>query len=469
MSFIKFQRTIGNQTSCVGVGLHTGVESKITFKPANDNFGIRFKRMDVEGCPEIRADIDHVVDISRGTTIEENGVKIHTVEHALAACVGLGLDNVLIELTEKEPPVMDGSSKDFVEALTKAGIVKQDSPRNYLHIDEAVGYTDAERGVDIHIMPSDQFRITFMIDYESQTLGTQFTTLDQLEKKFATEIAPARTFCFLSEVETLKEEGLIKGGNLDNAVVIVDKDIDQNEAATLKKLFGIKKEISLGANGTLNGKPLRFKNEPVRHKALDLIGDLALLGMPIQGHVIASKSGHAANVELVKRIKKVYEKKILQQKYQKRSSKDFMFDINAILNLLPHRYPFVLVDRIIDITPGEKLTAIKNVTINEPFFHGHFPNQPVMPGVLVLEAMAQAGALLCLNSIDNPMKKNMFFSALSDSKFRHMIIPGDQLRLEMTLAKFRLGTALLIGKAYVGDKLVAEANLKATVVDRAGA
>jgi UDP-3-O-[3-hydroxymyristoyl] N-acetylglucosamine deacetylase/3-hydroxyacyl-[acyl-carrier-protein] dehydratase len=469
VSFIKFQRTIGNQTSCVGVGLHTGVESKITFKPANDNFGIRFKRMDVEGCPEIRADIDHVVDISRGTTIEENGVKIHTVEHALAACVGLGLDNVLIELTEKEPPVMDGSSKDFVEALTKAGIVKQDSPRNYLHIDEAVGYTDAERGVDIHIMPSDQFRITFMIDYESQTLGTQFTTLDQLEKKFATEIAPARTFCFLSEVETLKEEGLIKGGNLDNAVVIVDKEIDQNEAATLKKLFGIKKEISLGANGTLNGKPLRFENEPVRHKALDLIGDLALLGMPIQGHVIASKSGHAANVELVKRIKKVYEKKILQQKYQKRSSKDFTFDINAILNLLPHRYPFVLVDRIIDITPGEKLTAIKNVTINEPFFHGHFPNQPVMPGVLVLEAMAQAGALLCLNSIDNPMKKNMFFSALSDSKFRHMIIPGDQLRLEMTLAKFRLGTALLIGKAYVGDKLVAEANLKATVVDRAGA
>ena len=461
---MKFQRTIESKTSCVGVGLHTGVESKITFKPATDNFGIRFKRMDVEGCPEIRADIDHVVDISRGTTIEENGVKIHTVEHALAACVGLGLDNVLIELTEKEPPVMDGSSKDFVEALSKAGIVKQESPRNYLHIDEAVGYTDVERGVDIHIMPSDQFRITFMIDYEFQTLGAQFTTLDQVEKKFATEIAPARTFCFLSEVETLKENGLIKGGNLDNAVVIVDKDIDQTEAATLKKLFGINKEISLGANGTLNGKELRFTNEPVRHKALDLIGDLALLGMPIQGHVIASKSGHAANVELVKRIKKVYEKKILQQKYQNSAHKDSVFDINAILNLLPHRYPFVLVDRIIDITPGEKLTAIKNVTINEPFFHGHFPNQPVMPGVLVLEAMAQAGALLCLNSIENPMKKNMFFSALSDSKFRHTIIPGDQLRLEMSLAKFRLGTALLIGKAYV-----AEGNLKATVVDRAGA
>ena len=469
MSFIKFQRSINSKTSCVGIGLHTGVESKITFKPAPENFGIRFKRMDVEGCPEIRADIDHVVDISRGTTIEENGVRIHTVEHALAACVGIGLDNILIELTEKEPPVMDGSAVDFVEALLKAGIVKQDSPRNYLHIDEAVGYTDSDRGVDIHIMPSDQFRITFMIDYKFRTLGTQFTTLDQVEQNFAKDIAPARTFCFLSEVETLKQNGLIKGGNLDNAVVIVDKEIDQVEADNLKSLFGIKQEISLGANGTLNGKELRFENEPVRHKALDLIGDLALLGMPLQGHIIASKSGHAANVELVKRIKKVYEKKILQQKFQRNLNSEFMFDVYSILNLLPHRYPFVLVDRIIDIIPGQKLTAIKNVTINEPFFHGHFPNQPVMPGVLVLEAMAQAGSFLVLNNLDDPMKKNMFFSALSDSKFRHPIIPGDQLRLEMSLAKFRLGTALLVGKAYVGDKLVAEGKLKATVVDRAGA
>ncbi len=469
MSFIKYQRTIENETSCVGIGLHTGVESTITFKPAPEDFGIRFKRMDVDGCPEIRADIDHVVDISRGTTIEENGVRIHTVEHALAACVGIGLDNVLIELTEKEPPVMDGSSIDFVEALLKAGIVKQDAPRNYLHIDESVGYTDSQRGVDIHIMPSDQFRITFMIDYKFRSLGTQFTTLDQVEKNFAKDIAPARTFCFLSEVEALKENGLIQGGNLDNAVVIVDKEIDQAEADNLRNLFGIKQEISLGANGILNGKELRFDNEPVRHKALDLIGDLALLGMPLQGHVIASKSGHAANVELVKRIKKVYEKKIFQQKFQKKAASGFMFDINSILSLLPHRYPFVLVDRIIDITPSEKLTAYKNVTINEPFFQGHFPNQPVMPGVLVLEAMAQAGAFLVLNSIDDPMKKNMFFSALSDSKFRHPIIPGDQLRLEMTLAKFKLGTALLEGKGYVGDKLVAEAKLKATVVDRAGA
>ena len=469
MDLIKFQRTIGNESSCVGIGLHTGVETKITFKPAPEDFGIRFKRMDIEGSPEIRADIDHVVDISRGTTIEENGVKIHTVEHALAACVGIGLDNVLIELTEKEPPVMDGSSIDFVEALLKSGIVKQDAPRNYLHIDEAVSYSDIERGVDIHIMPSDQFRITFMIDYKYKSLGTQFTTMDQLEQKFAKEIAPARTFCFLSEVETLKENGLIQGGNLDNAVVIVDKEIDQFEADNLRGLFGIKQEISLGANGILNGKKLRFENEPVRHKALDLIGDLALLGMPLQGHVIASKSGHAANVELVKRIKKVYEKKILRQRYQKSISSDYLFDINSILNLLPHRYPFVLVDRIIDFTPGEKLTAIKNVTFNEPFFQGHFPNQAVMPGVLVLEAMAQAGSFLVLNSVENPMKKNMFISSLSEAKFRYPIVPGDQLRIEMILEKFKLGTAFLVGKGYVGDQLVAEGKLKATVVDRAGA
>ena len=468
MSFIKNQRTIAKEASCVGIGLHTGVESKITFKPAPEDFGIRFKRMDVEGCPEIKADIDHVVDISRGTTIEENGVRIHTVEHALASCVGIGLDNVLIELSEKEPPVMDGSAIDFVEALLKAGVVKQNAPKNYLHIDEAVGFTDPKRGVDIHIMPSDQFRVTFMLDYDYKTLGTQFTTMDQVEKNFATEIAPARTFCFLSEIEHLKEEGLIKGGNIDSAVVIVDKEIDDEEAERLNKLFGINKEVSLGSNGTLGGKEFRFENEPARHKALDLIGDLALLGMPIQGHVIASKSGHAANVELVKKIKKAYKKKINRQKYPSRIGSQTAFDINSIIRLLPHRYPFVLVDRIVNITPGEKLTAYKNVSINEPFFQGHFPNQPVMPGVLVLEAMCQAGCFLVLNSVDNPMEKNMFFSSLSDSRFRHPIIPGDQVRLEMVLAKFRLGTALLEGKAYVDDKLVAEGKLKATVVDRQG-
>ena len=467
MGIIKYQRTIGKETSCVGIGLHTGVESTITFKPASEDFGIRFKRMDVDGGPEIRADIDHVVDISRGTTIEENGVRIHTVEHALAACVGIGLDNVLIELTEKEPPVMDGSSIDFVEALLKSGIVKQDAPRNYLHIDEAVGYSDSERGVDIHIMPSDQFRITFMIDYKYQSLGTQFTTMDQLEQNFAKDIAPARTFCFLSEVETLKKNGLIQGGNLENAVVIVDKEIDQAEADNLRGLFGIKQEISLGANGILNGKKLRFENEPVRHKALDLIGDLALLGMPLQGHIIASKSGHAANVELVKRIKKTYEKKILRQRFRKSNSTDILFDINSILSLLPHRYPFVLVDRIIDITPGEKLTAIKNVTINEPFFQGHFPGEPIMPGVLIIEAMAQVGGIMARLSIPGVMEKEnpdpIRFVAIDKVKFRRPVIPGDQIRFEIEALRTGSKVWKVAGKALVDGNLVAEAVLVATI------
>ena len=250
--------------------------------------------------------------------------------------------------------------------------------------------------------------------------------------------------------------------------MIVDKEIDNAEAEKLEKLFGIKKEISLGSNGTLGGTEFRFDNEPARHKALDLIGDLALLGMPIQGHVIASKSGHAANVELVKEIRRVYKDKIEKQKYPSQLGSKTAFDINSIIQLLPHRYPFVLVDRIVNIVSGEKLTAYKNVSINEPFFQGHFPNQPVMPGVLVLEAMCQAGCFLVLNSVDDPMQKNMFFSSLSDSRFRHPIIPGDQVRLEMILVKFRLGTALLEGKAYVDDKLVAEGKLKATVVDRQG-
>lgn len=300
------QRTIVTPTACVGQGLHTGVESKITFKPAPENYGIRFVRTDVAGCPGIKADIDHVVDISRGTTIEEQDVRIHTVEHALAAVAGLRIDNILIELTGMEAPVMDGSARDFVEAILKAGVTHQKASRKVLKIKEAVNYTDLEQGIDIHVIPSQSFRVTFMVDYQLSSLGTQYTTTYNMKGDFATQIAPARTFCFLSEVENLKEQGLIKGGNLDNAVVIVDKKIDKREADHLRRLFGIEEQISLGANGILNGKVLRFKNEPVRHKALDLIGDLALLGIPIQGHVTAARSGHASNVEFVKKIRQQY-------------------------------------------------------------------------------------------------------------------------------------------------------------------
>ena len=300
------QRTIRTSKSCHGVGLHTGVDTSITFHPAPEDFGIRFIRSDIPGCPEIKADINHVVDISRGTTIEENDVRIHTVEHALAAVSGLRLDNVLIELTGKETPVMDGSAKDFVDALLRSGITEQKKERKLLKITRAVNYTDPYRDIDIHVIPSDSFRITFMVDYPLPALGTQYEAIYNMEEDFAVEVAPARTFCFLSEVEMLKESGLIKGGALDNAVVLIDKDIDENEINRLKNLFGIEHNNNNGTNGILNGKVLRFKNEPVRHKTLDLIGDLALLGVPIKGHVTAARAGHASNVEFVKKLRQEY-------------------------------------------------------------------------------------------------------------------------------------------------------------------
>jgi len=304
------QRTIRNAKSCKGVGLHTGVDSTITFHPAPENYGIRFVRSDIKNSPEIMADIDHVVDISRGTTIEENDVRIHTVEHALAAVTGLRIDNILMELNSKETPVMDGSAKDFVDALLNAGIVTQESERKVLEITRAVNYTDYYRDIDIHVIPSDRFRVTFLVEYPLPALGTQYEAIYNMEEDFAVEVAPARTFCFLSEIEMLKEQGLIKGGGLDNALVIVDKKIDQIEINRIRNLLGIEEEVIQGANGILNGKLLRFKNEPVRHKTLDLIGDLALLGTPIKGHVTAARAGHASNVEFVKKLKKVYAKEL---------------------------------------------------------------------------------------------------------------------------------------------------------------
>ena len=302
----KQQRTIKKASSCTGVGLHTGVESTITFKPAPENYGIRFKRTDIKGSPAIKADIDHVVDISRGTTIKQNGIRIHTVEHTLAAVSGLRIDNILIELTSKETPVMDGSAKDFVEALQSSGRVTQEANRRVLPIGRAVTYSDTVKEIDIHVIPSDRFRVTFMVEYPLPQLGTQYEAIYNMEEDFAKEVAPARTFCFMSEVEMLKEQGLIKGGSLGNAVVIMDKKIDPKEIDHLRALFGIEETIISGANGVLNGMALRFQNEPVRHKTLDLIGDLALLGIPIKGHVTAARSGHASNVEFVKMIRQEY-------------------------------------------------------------------------------------------------------------------------------------------------------------------
>ena len=465
LNFYKNQSTIKNTVSISGIGLHTGVESTATFKPAEPNSGIRFKRLDLVNCPEIIADIDHVIDISRGTTIGQNGFRIHTVEHILAAVVGLQIDNILIELTEKEPPVMDGSAQPFVEKLTAAEIVDQNVQRDELVIDQTITYSEPERGVDIHVLPSDMFRITFMTDYNFPSIGTQYTALYSLEDDFVDEFAPSRTFCFFSEIRGMKEQGLIKGGSVKNALVFLDQEVEKGEIQKLKELFKIDSDIFCGENGILNGVELRFPNEPVRHKALDLIGDLALLGIPIRGHIIAARSGHAANVELVKKIKKTFTKKLELKKQQRENAME-QFDIHSILQILPHRYPFLLVDRILELNPGKTVKALKNVTFNEPFFQGHFPGQPVMPGVLLLEAMAQAGGFLVLNTIPNPETKLMYFTGINQSRFKKVVKPGDQLIFEAELVKFRMGTCKISAKAMVDGEVVCSAEFLSSVVDR---
>jgi len=463
---VRNQRTIGKSISVSGKGLHTGVKSTITFKPAPENTGYVFVRTDLEENPEIKADIDYVVDISRGTTLEQNGHKMHTVEHVLAALAGLGINNVYLEVDNIEPPVCDGSSIEFVKALQRAGIVEQNIPQPVLKIDKIIQYGKPESEVEIHVVPSDTFAITFLVDYDIPELGAQYTAAYNLEEEFVEEYAPARTFCFLSEVEYLKEEGLIKGGDVDNAIVFIDKQIDQEEVDRIKRLFTIDKEVSLGENGILNNIELRFYNEPVRHKMVDLIGDLALLGMPITGHILAARSGHKHNVELVKKIKKEYNKKLIQKKFQEEPRDKAFLDIKAIQKILPHRYPFLMIDRIVDLVPGEKVHAYKNVTMNEPFFQGHFPGEPVMPGVLIVESMAQAGGLLLLNSEDNTEDKYVFFTGIDKVRFRDTVEPGDQLHLKVELLKYRLRMCKIKGEAYVGDKKVAEAHMMASVIEK---
>ncbi len=464
---LEQQRTLKQPVSVKGTGLHTGNPATLTFVPAPPNKGIWFRRVDLEGKPEIKADIDHVVDISRGTTIGNGDFRIHTVEHVLAAVAGMMIDNVIIELDANEPPVMDGSALPFVQAIKSAGIVEQDSPRDYFVIEKTISYSDEKRGIDIVVFPSDEFRITFMVDYKNPALGTQYTSMYSLQDEFETEFAPARTFCFLHEVEELVRQGLIKGGNLDNAIVIIDREISEDEINYLKELLGIDGEIRIGNSGILNDKPLRFKNEPVRHKALDLIGDLALLGVPLKAHIIAARSGHAANVELVRMIKKEYEKQRITSRYVSGSTGgDFVFDAKSILKILPHRYPFLLVDKIVDLIPRERVVGIKNVTLNEPFFQGHFPGHPIMPGVLILEAMAQVGGILLLNTEDDPEEKLVYFTGLDKVKFRKPVVPGDQIRFELEMLKYRKSFCRMAGKAFVAGDLVCEAELAAAVVDK---
>ncbi len=460
------QRTIGKAASVSGVGLHTGVKSTVTFKPAPENSGYKFVRTDLDDQPIVPADIDHVVDISRGTTIEHNGAKIHTVEHVLAALAGLGIDNAFIEVNNIEPPVCDGSAMEFVKALQKSGIVEQNIPQPVLKIDKILTYSDHSKGVDIHIVPADTFSITFLIDYQIPSLGTQYSTTYSLEEEFVKDYASSRTFCFLSEIESLKEQGLVKGGDVDNAIVFIDKEIDQKEVDRIKNLFNVDDDVFIGKNGILNNMELRYYNEPVRHKVLDLIGDFALLGMPIVGHVLASRSGHSHNVNLVKKIKKEYQKTLIRKKYQKQILPGAFLDISGIEKVMPHRYPFLLIDRVLDMTPMESVIALKNVTINEPFFVGHFPVKRIMPGVLIVEALAQAGGFMLLKAESDAQKKLIYFTGLEKVRFRKPVVPGDQLRLEVEMIKYRMSMCKLKGVAYVDDEIAAEAILMASVVDR---
>jgi UDP-3-O-[3-hydroxymyristoyl] N-acetylglucosamine deacetylase / 3-hydroxyacyl-[acyl-carrier-protein] dehydratase len=463
---LELQRTIERPVSLSGVGLHTGTSCTMTFRPAPENSGIKFVRTDLGGRPEIPATADNVVDISRGTTIGLGEAKVHTVEHVLAAIVGLQIDNITIELDGIEPPVGDGSSIPYMEVLKDSGFVQQDSPKDYLIIDETVMYHNEENQIDIVALPLDGYRITVMVDYQNPALGSQHTGMFDLEKEFASEFAPARTFCFLSEVETLANNGLIKGGDLDNAVVIVDRKMNEHELDSLRRKIKVKEKIFLGENGILNNKQLRFRNEPVRHKLLDLIGDLALIGAPIKAQILAARPGHKSNVEFAKQVRKLYQQKKLVKKYQFVKKEGIVFDINAIQRILPHRYPFLLVDKIIHLELDKKVIGVKSVTVNEPFFQGHFPGHPIMPGVLIIESMAQTGGILLLNAFPNPDEKLVLFMQINNAKFRKPVFPGDQLFIEIKLTNKKSKVVMMNGKAFVNETLVAEAEFMAGIVDR---
>lgn len=466
----KKQRTIKSEVSYKGRGLHTGNETTITFKPAAENFGRRFVRVDVKDSPEIPALVEHVVqdqgiDSLRGTTLRIGDVEVHTVEHVLAALAGLEIDNVLIELDGNEPPIGDGSAMPFVNKLLEAGIEEQEAEKEYLVINETINYTDERRGIEYVALPTDDYRITVMVDYKNPALGSQHSGLFSMEREFISEFAPARTFCFLHEVEILADQGLIKGGDLDSAIVIVDRDLDKKELDILRKKLTIEDQVTLGENGILNNRELRFKNEPCRHKLLDVIGDLALVGVNIKAQILSARPGHQNNIEFARLLRNEYKKQSLTRKYQDAVRKDVVFDINAIKKILPHRYPFLLVDSIIELEPEKKAVGIKNVTTNEPFFQGHFPQKPVMPGVLIVEAMAQVGGILLLNEQADVKNKLVFFMSIDNVKFRKIVQPGDQLVMELTMLKNRRTTFRMAGKTYVKGELVCEAEMMAAVVD----
>lgn len=459
------QKTIKQEFLVDGVGLHTGSYVKMKFKPAPENFGIKFQRMDLPDQPIIHADVSRVVSTNRGTTLQEGVAQVWTVEHVLSALAGLEIDNVLIELDGPEIPIKDGSARDFVSCLEQAGSTELHAERDYFRITEPISFEDESTGAEFLALPSDKLEITTMIDFNSKTLAPQYATLENIDE-YKTEIAPCRTFVFLHELEKLIDQNLIKGGDLNNAIVIVDRMMNQKELDELAKKLN-KPSVKVEREGVLNTIKLYFDNEPARHKLLDVLGDLALVGKPILGNIVTKKPGHKLNIEFAKILKKkLVEQRKMQGLPHYDPDKAPIFNTEQIKALLPHRYPFLLVDKVVEMT-DKMVVGIKNISYNEPVFQGHFPGNPIFPGVLQIEAMAQTGGILVLATQDEPGKWDTYFLKIDNAKFKQKVLPGDTLIIKMELmAPIRRGIVQMLGTAYVGSKLVCEADLTAQIVKR---
>jgi UDP-3-O-[3-hydroxymyristoyl] N-acetylglucosamine deacetylase / 3-hydroxyacyl-[acyl-carrier-protein] dehydratase len=459
------QKTIKTSVSVSGTGLHTGNQVTLTFNPAPVNHGYKFRRTDLNPDILVDADVDHVVDTSRGTSIQSDGVRIDTIEHVLASLAGLEIDNVLVEMNQSETPILDGSAGIFVEKLLTAGIVEQDAEREYFEIPQNVSYTNAEKKVEMLAVPAKDFRMSVMIDFDARVLPPQSAILNKM-KHFRDEIAPCRTFVFLHELEYLLNNNLIKGGDVNNAIIFVNRAVTQEELDHLTKLFN-KPRIEVRNEGILNNLELKFSNEPARHKLLDVIGDLALVGMPLKGHIYASRPGHYSNVQFAKLIRKLIRKEKSEPKAPVFDlSKPPLYDINQIQNLLPHRPPFLLIDRILELS-DKHVVGLKNVTMNEYFFAGHFPNEPIMPGVLQIEAMAQTGGIFALSFLEDPKNYYTYFLKVENVRFRQKVVPGDTLIFVNELIEpIRRGLVHMHGKVYVGGKIVTEGELLAQIIKK---